>query len=151
MWACGWLSQFITSLLVQEGVKWLQGRKWNWLFTHYKNLHITQKCLALSVVLTIFSGFITSITTEWSRGGRYQQEMIQYDIEYLHGTTIWYQTILVLPFPFPRKIEISAQCQKIIQQLLFKRRIMSTFLGLMLLLLAATCCYLVLPKCVMWA
>ena len=49
-------------------------------------------------------------TIQSYRDGQYQQEMIRYDTEYLHG--ISYDTILALPFPFPRKIEISAQCQK---------------------------------------
>ena len=76
-----------------------------------------------------------------SRGERYQKEMVRYDTEYLHGVSIRYQTILALPLSFPREIEISAKCQvihNIYSRFLFKKRIMSAFLGLMLLFLVAT-------------
>ena len=44
-----------------------------------------------------------------ARGGRYQKEMIRYDTEPAwYIDKIRYPTILALPFPFPRKIEISA-------------------------------------------
>ena len=46
-----------------------------------------------------------------SRGGRYQQEIVRYDTEYLRGISIRYQTILA--HLLPKRIEISAKCQKI--------------------------------------
>ena len=54
-----------------------------------------------------------------NRGGRYQQEMIWYNTEYLQGMytdMIRYQTILALPFPFPRESWNQCTVPKNIQQ-----------------------------------
>ena len=79
------------------------------------------------------------------RGGWYQQEMICCMV-YWHDT-ILYQMILALPSPFQRKLKSVHNATNKVDNILnsysrlhvymFKKRIMSTFLGLMLLLLAA--------------
>ena len=69
-----------------------------------------------------------------SRGGQYQAEAIRYNREY---TLTWYtDTIPYLP-PSPKQTINHCTMPKH-SNLLFKKRIMSTFLGLMLYLLAAT-------------
>ena len=77
--------------------------------------------------------------------------MIRYDTEYSHGILIWCDTIpnviIVIPFPFPRKLKsVHSAITKINTTTVtvgycLKTGIMSTFLGLMLLLPATTTCW----------